>query len=106
MIHLIHRFWHEEDGAIVVSEITLILTIVVLGLIVGLSALRDSLVAEIADTAATISAINQSYSFAGFSGQDAQVGPSEFQDAADFCDDGGNGDFERCISVLLATSEG
>lgn len=101
MLLLAKRFWYEEDGAIVVSEITLVLTVLVVGLIVGLTTLRDSLVAELADTAAAIGSINQSYSFGGISVNDTLVIASVFLDNIDFCEaDVPDAEFENCVGVI------
>ncbi len=46
--------WADDSGFIITMEIILIATITVLGLIVGLTAVRDALVAELSDVAAAI----------------------------------------------------
>lgn len=58
---ILHRLWHETDGAVQTAELVLIGTLLGLGAIVGLSTLRVAIVEELADTAAAISAINQSF---------------------------------------------
>lgn len=55
----------KEGGFILSAELILILTIGVIGLIVGLATLRASIVAELEDTAEAIGSLNQSYEFDG-----------------------------------------
>ncbi len=50
--------WSDDSGFIITMEIILIATITVLGLIVGLTAVRDALVAELSDVAAAIEGSN------------------------------------------------
>lgn len=96
------RLWNDESGAIVSAEIVLIATILVIGVIVGLKSLRDSIVTELADVAQAISNLNQSYSFSGVTGHHAFTGGGAFGDQADFCDtedsmsDAGN---SKCVLI-------
>lgn len=106
----IYRLWNEETGAIVSAEIMLVATILVLGVIVGLKSVRDSVVTELADVAQAISNVNQSYCFSGVTGHGAHGGGSgQFQDSADFCDTNGypyGGQESKCVSVAgYAASE-
>lgn len=101
---LLNRFWNEEDGAIISSELILVMTVLILGMIVGLSALRDSIVGELADVAAAFGSINQSYQFFGLSGHSAEVVGSFYLDDTDFCEDGSvddEGEFENCIGIIF-----
>ena len=61
-MQLIQRLWHDQRGAVLSIELVLIGSIVLLGLIVGLAAYRDSVVQELGDTGASIGSVNQSYS--------------------------------------------
>ena len=55
------RLWNEDVGAIISAEIMLVASILVIGMVVGLSSLRDSVVTELADVAQALSQVNQSY---------------------------------------------
>ena len=55
----------NNAGFIVSLELLLISTILVIGLITGLAAVRDATVSELADTAEAINQIDQSYSYDG-----------------------------------------
>jgi hypothetical protein len=102
--------WHEEQGAIVSAEIMLIMTILVIGMIVGLKSLRDSVVSELADIAQAFANLDQSFSFCGIVGHGAFTGGGFFQDTLDFCDansTGMTGNNSKCVNVCVAaTAEG
>ncbi|GEM_PF-5799551 len=55
------RVWRNDDGFIVSAELVLIATIVVLALVVGLSAVRTSIVSELVDIANAFGHANQSH---------------------------------------------
>jgi hypothetical protein len=82
---------NDEAGFVVSTELVLVATILVVGLIVGQTTLRDNVVTELADTADAISAIDQSYSLSNVTGHSSSTAGSEFNDAADFCDENNNG---------------
>lgn len=107
---VLSRLWKEEDGAIVSSEIVVVTVLLVLGMIVGLQAVREAVVTELADFAGAIGSINQSYSFAGINGHHSSTAGSAWVDALDSCDvctppDGGA---SQCVTVCTVgpTHEG
>lgn len=59
--------WKDERGFIISSELVLISTVGVLGLLVGMGCLRDAMIGEFRDVAGSIGALNQSYAFGGMS---------------------------------------
>jgi len=71
---MLKRLWMDEGGAILSAELILIMTILVIGMIVGLKVLQDAVVTELADVAAAIGSLNQSYAFAGKSATDPLSG--------------------------------
>lgn len=75
----------KEAGFIVSAELVLIATILVIGLIVGMVAIRDALTAEMHDVAEGIGALDQSYYFEGIVdlGTGAQVAGTSFTDTVD-----------------------
>lgn len=109
MKQVLIRFWIEEDGFVVSAELILLLTLLLIGMLVGLQSLRDSTVAEAADVAAAIGTLNQSYSFGGLVGHNSITLGSSFRDQLDFCDEAQAneeaGDFNQCISAIEAQSE-
>ena len=100
---MLKRLWNEEVGAIVSAEIMLIATILVLGVIVGLKSVRDSVVTELADVAQAIANVNQSYSYSGVTGHAANSGGGSFGDSMDFCDSNSypynNNQESKCVNV-------
>ncbi len=91
------QLWRDERGVVLSVEMTLIVTIVVIGLIVGLAALRDSFTNEFADTGAALGSLNHSYTYneidldLTFGSNDqvnvvANVASSTFADQSDFCE--------------------
>ena len=105
---MFRKLWNDEAGFIVSAELVLIATILVIGMIVGLVSIRDQVVQELADVAAAISQINQSYSFSGVTGHTSRTMGSVFQDNADFCDAVATIDPDLegavCVSVVTAAS--
>ena len=82
-----------ESGLILSAEMVLVLTIGVLGMVVGLASMRDSLLNEFCDLSSAFGALDQSYSFrgalkqsAGANGFHAKVHGAGFNDTTDDCD--------------------
>jgi hypothetical protein len=75
----------KEAGFIVSAELVLIATILVIGLIVGMVAIRDAMTAEMHDVAEAIGALDQSYSFEGILdlGTNAEVAGTSWSDSVD-----------------------
>lgn len=65
---MLKKLWKDEAG-IVALEYLLLATIVGLGLIVGLVALRNSLVTEFSELGQAITTLSQEYSYSGLSWQ-------------------------------------
>lgn len=84
--------WKDDAGFIVSAELVLVATILVIGLIVGLSEVQHAVVSELNDVADAIGELNQSYSFSGFTKCDfnnrihATTYGSDFGDQQDDCD--------------------
>lgn len=89
---MLKTLWNDESGAILSAELVLIMTILVIGLIVGLSELQDAVVNELNDVGEAIGALNQSYYFHGHSSRfgaltlKAVTYGSSFTDRTDSCD--------------------
>lgn len=82
---MLQRVWRDDAGFVVSTELVLIATILVIGMVVGLATVRDSVVQELGDLATAIGNINHSYSFSGVSGCAAGTAGSAFQDEFDAC---------------------
>lgn len=81
----------DESGFIISAELVLVATILVIGLVVGLSELQHAINSELNDVGEAIGELNQSYSFSGFSvrkkyGCESFVAGSHFTDNVDECD--------------------
>jgi len=102
-MNMLSNFWNDEAGFVVSSELVLIGTILVLGVVVGLATVRDQVVQELGDLALAISNINQSYSFSGVTGHTSSTAGSLFIDELDFCDANTDpvANEPACISVQI-----
>lgn len=65
---MLQKLWNDECGLIISAELVLVLTICVLGVIVGLSSVVVAVNEELLDTAHAIGSLNQSYCLPGFRG--------------------------------------
>lgn len=104
---MFQQFWNDEHGFVVSTELVLIATVLVLGMIVGLTTLRDQVIAELADVAAAMSNTNQSYSYSGITGHSSSTSGTFFDDNTDYCDQNTstNGTFNHCITIVNAQYE-
>lgn len=100
----------NQKGFVVTAELLFIATILVIGLIIGWVLIRNSVIAEMSDTAASIGALDQSYAFGGAtiefppgSGTTHWVSGSTFTDALDGCDQG-TAEYP-CPAFIAATPE-
>lgn len=82
----------DENGFIVSAELVLVATLTVIGLVVGLSEVQHSVVAELNDVADSIGNLNQGFYYSGFSAYKndgclkAATFGSSFGDSQDDCD--------------------
>ncbi len=91
---LLKRFWRDQRGVVATTDLILIATILVLGTIVGLATLRNSVVQEFGDLATAIGNLNQGYEYTGnefgnpaTDASYATVEGSSYTDNPDFCDE-------------------
>jgi len=78
---MIRKLWNDDGGSgLVTSEILFIFTILVLGLITGLVAVRQALISELVETAQALMALNQSFSFSGQSNCESSTAGSSASD--------------------------
>lgn len=61
------KLFNDEAGFVVSAELVLVLTIAVLGMVVGLASVRDSLSSELIDLSTAFGAVDQTYSVVGVS---------------------------------------
>lgn len=100
-MRVLHQLWADETGFVVSTELVLVATILVIGMIVGLATVRDAVVQELADVAAAVGSVNQSYEYSAVQGHTSGTQGSQFADNTDFCDTGDDvaGAAPQCVVV-------
>ena len=89
---MLKTLWNDESGVILSAELVLIMTILVLGMIVGLVELQCSIVAELSDLSSAFGNLSQSYSISGFASSKggnqfkARTLGARYTDNPDTCD--------------------
>lgn len=81
---LLQRLWQSDEG-VLSFEWILLVTVVVIGIVGGISSVRDALISELGDISGGLVAIDQSYSIApdpffqsgGFSFDDTECNSSD-----------------------------
>ena len=59
------KLFNDEAGFVITAELVLVLTIAVLGMVVGLTAVRDAITQEMNDLSNAFGAVDQSYNVVG-----------------------------------------
>ena len=67
------RLLNDDAGFIVSIELIMIATIAVIGLVVGMTSVRDGVTSELSDVAGAVQDLNQSYDFNGVTGHSAST---------------------------------
>jgi hypothetical protein len=80
MRQLMLRLWKDDCGALIATEWVFVATILVLGSITGLVAVRQAVITELTEFADAVLALNQSYSFSGQVNCESSTGGSSFAD--------------------------
>ena len=83
MRHVLGKLWADDCGALIATEWVFVATILVLGVITGLVAVRNAVLAELIDFANAVISLNQSFSFTGQSNCQSSTAGSSFTDAVD-----------------------
>ncbi len=85
-MNILNALKNDENGFVVSAELVLVGTILVLGMIVGLTELSFNVNQELEDLGSGIGAINQTYYFTLASGRKGEVVGSTNLDFQDKCD--------------------
>ncbi len=85
-MNLLLALKNDENGFIVSAELVLVGTILVIGMIVGLTELSYGVNEELEDLGSAIGAINQTYYYTLASGHKGEAVGSTFLDFVDECD--------------------
>jgi hypothetical protein len=80
--NLLAALWGDDRGAVLTPEWIMVATILVIGVLTGLIAVRQTVMARALDLAGHAQASNQSYSFSGQASCEAATGGSAFTFAA------------------------
>jgi Flp pilus assembly pilin Flp len=83
MRNLMARLWDDDDGALIAVEWIFLATILILGVIVGMVAVRQAILAELYDIANALLSLNQSYSLTGQSNCESATAGAFFVDVGD-----------------------
>jgi Flp pilus assembly pilin Flp len=77
------KLWNDDSGALIAVEWVFVATILVLGIITGLVAVRQAVLSELTEFANAVLSLNQSFSFSGQSNCESSTAGSA---AVDFND--------------------
>lgn len=99
------KLWNDESGAILTFELILIMTILGIGMIVGLNSIKTAVTTEAVDVATAVGSINQSYSYNGLMDCGSMTAGSSVLDETDMCDPGHMGADMDNFNVVPPTPE-
>src|SRR2546423_14964331 len=88
MQNMLRRLWADDCGALIATEWVFVATILVLGIITGLVAVRQAVISELTEFAQAVMALDQSYSFAGQSNCLSSTNGSAAVDSTDTIHEG------------------
>jgi Flp pilus assembly pilin Flp len=80
MRQLMLKLWKDDCGALIATEWVFVATILVLGSITGLVAVRQAVLSELQDVANALLSLDQSYSFSGQSNCESSTAGSVYID--------------------------
>ena len=93
---MLRTLWNDEAGAVLSAELVLIMTILVIGLIVGLAEVQTAVVNELNDVGDAIGSLNQSFYFHGHSSTSCGCKPKAIVFGSSFKDRTDDGDGNEC----------
>lgn len=73
MARLAARLWNDDRGAIIAAEYLFVVTILIIGTIVGLASVREAINTELAEVANALLALSQGYTIQGLTTPTATV---------------------------------
>ncbi len=68
MKSMLKRLWSDDQGALIAMEFLFVATILVIGIVVGLSSVKNAVNAELTELANAILALSQGYTISGQTG--------------------------------------
>ena len=111
MRKFLQALWQDQHGFLVSSELVFVATLLVIGMVTGLTTIRDQVLGELGDLADAVSEVNQSFSISGVTAHAASTAGVAFIDEADFCEvDGSVSDqlinnLPQCLNIIAGASE-
>jgi hypothetical protein len=87
MKRLAAKLWNDDQGALIASEYLFVVTILIIGTIVGLAAVREAINTELGELANALLALSQGFSVSGQSGAGGTVDGSQAIDTPGFIPD-------------------
>ena len=106
MRKFLHQLWKDEHGFVISSELVFVATILVIGMVTGLSTVREQVLGELGDVADAISEIDQSYAYSAVTGHASSTAGVVFFDQNDFCEGAGPNDqnpgtgLPQCLNIV------
>jgi Flp pilus assembly pilin Flp len=79
-MHTLTQLWRDDRGVVVATEYLFVATILIIGLVIGLTNLRTAINAELTELANAILALSQSFAVSGSSGAGGSVDGSQAMD--------------------------
>ena len=86
MFGILMSLQSDEAGFVVSAELVLVATLLVIGVIVGLSEVQHAVVTELNDVGDAIGSVNQRYGYSGFSARKDGHGLKSFTHDSGFRD--------------------
>lgn len=104
---MLKQLWKDEAGFVVSAELVLVATILVIGMIAGLSEVQHAVVQELNDVGEAIGSLNQSYYYSGFRSEKQAGGLKAFSSGSSFGDYFDHCDGNQCdLACAPAGPEG
>jgi hypothetical protein len=74
---MLKKLWSDDQGALIAIEFLFVATILIIGIVVGLTAVRNAVAAELTELANAILALSQGYTIGGLTGCCSSVDGSQ-----------------------------
>jgi hypothetical protein len=97
---IVRTLCRDEAGSVISTELVVVAAISLIGILAGLTAVRDAMVSELSDISGAVQDSNQSFSYTGITGSSTDTAGSSFFDALDIVDsvDDPTGQADNCIT--------
>ena len=80
MRKMMRKVWNDDQGALISTEYLFVATILVIGMVVGLTNVRDAVNAELTELGNAILALSQGYTISGITGSNGGTDGSQATD--------------------------